>query len=722
MKALFVLFTLNACLLTAQTTALFQSSSVNTGPFPSNALTVPDPTQATGLRINLPPDSTPACNPASSTAVCGYQALLNQLDGFSVNPHVMACFSAPLNVSTLQNGMFIVPVVNGVPGTSIPVQQVIFDPASRCAFAKPAQVLRQQSQYVLAITSAIQDAAGAPVAASPQFQACLSSPDSYCRKLASAVNTLSAPAAGGASIVSASLFTTMSTTSWLERARDFVNSTELPIVLPAGLPFSFAVNNIQSMEWVPSDTNIGPQDIPVSALSGVGQVAFGFFLSPNFLSTSGGGQTGTIPTTPTAQPIAPPSLIAAPVSFHVFLPATPPPQAGYPVVIYGHGLGDSQFGAPTDIASTLAQHGFATLAFEVTGHGYGPGGKVEITTKNGQAYTERTPGRGVLLPGNTEIGATDGCIVPGPIGIRDCVRQTAVDLVALYDTIQRTNGLLLHLNPQRVYYVGQSLGSIYGTLFASVEPGVKTVVLNGAGGTEVDIARLSISGRPEAIAYLQLTNPALFNVKTMGAPPQAYFHPPLFPGLFNDNYVFPNSAPVTNTVPGAMTVQAAFEAADWLDMLGDALSYAPHLTVDPLPGLSPKKVLFQFGLGDLEVPNPTESAVSRAANSVANTSFFDFGKAAGIVPSLLGVTMDTNGVAFPILPHRILSNPTVFLVASETPLSLAEQQQTAVFFASDGRSILDPDQFLAGSPYARQALFTDPAVLPEALNFLQVRP
>ena len=708
---LFVIFlAFTTCVLKAQTIALYNPASTTVGPFPSNVLTVADPLQATGLRVNLPPDSTPPCDPLSSPAVCGYQSLLNQLDGFSVHPRIMACFSGPINVNTIPAGVFIVPVAGG--NHPISLDQIIFDPPSNCVFGKPTQVLREQTQYLLVVTSAVQDDSGNPVAASNQFQACLAAlNDAYCQALASALHQQNVE-----SVVSASLFTTMSTTTWLERARDYVDATELPIVLPAGWPTYFNLNNIQSMQWIPSDTSIGPQDIPLSALGGVGSVAFGFFFSPNFLSTSG-TSAGTIPVTPTAAPIALPSPLFVPISFHVFLPATPPPPGGYPVVIYGHGLGDNQFGAPTYIASTLAQRGFATLAFEVTGHGYGSGSTVQVTTQSGQVYTVSTPGRGVLLPGNTEIGPTDGCIIPGPIGIRDCARQTAVDAVALLDTIRRTRGLFLNLNPQKVYYVGQSLGSIYGTLFSAIEPNLGVVVLNGAGGTEVDIARLSLSGRPLANLYLQATNPALFNVVTLNAPPEAYFH-----DQFNDNYVFPGSGPVVNNVPGAMAIQAAFEAADWLDMLGDALSYAPHLTSDLLAGVSPKRVLFQFGYGDLEVPNPTESAVVRAANGQASTSFFDFKTAANLEPGLLGVTMLVNGAPFPILPHRILSNPTIFDSAIETPLSIAEQQQTAIFFASNGQSIVDPDQFLGGSPYAGTNLFFNPAVLPEALNFLQVQP
>ncbi|MGH9626014.1 MAG: hypothetical protein ACRD4G_16980, partial [Bryobacteraceae bacterium] len=157
MKAFLVFFTLTTCLFAAPTTAQFQSTSTSIGPFPSNVLTVPDPAQATGLRVNLPPDSTPACDPASSPAVCGYQTMLNQLDGFSVNPRLMACFSGPVNAASLANGMFVVPLTNGTPGNRIPVQQIIFDPTSRCAFAEPAQVLHQRSQYLLIVTSAVQD-------------------------------------------------------------------------------------------------------------------------------------------------------------------------------------------------------------------------------------------------------------------------------------------------------------------------------------------------------------------------------------------------------------------------------------------------------------------------------------------------------------------------------------------------------------------------------------
>src|SRR5581483_10042395 len=194
------------------------------------------------------------------------------------------------------------------------------------------------------------------------------------------------------------------------------------------------------------------------------------------------------------------------------------------------------------------------LAIEITGHGYGAASVVNLTDLQGVVHTVATPGRGILLPGNTEIGPTDGCIIPGAIAVRDCGRQTAVDLFALVDTIQKTNGLGLQINPHRVYYVGQSFGSTYGTLFHAVEPDVKAAVLNGAGGTSVDVARLSISGRLLAIGYLASINLELLNVSSGAAPPELYFrNTPGIPdqGAFNDNYVFRDSPPLVNTVPVA---------------------------------------------------------------------------------------------------------------------------------------------------------------------------
>ncbi|MBV8828113.1 MAG: hypothetical protein JO108_02675 [Acidobacteriaceae bacterium] len=708
--------------LAGQTTVLYEPTSLTAGPFPSDVLTAADTTQITGHRIALPPAES-SCDPSQSLPVCTNTDALNQFDGFSVNPRLMVCFSAPVDTSTLPSGLNLYAAGSSNP---ITVNQIIYDPATNCAFAKPNQVLKQDSAYVLTVTTTVLDAGGQTVQPDGRFTACLASNDPYCSALSSAIAHVPRTPASSNTLVAASLFTTMSVTRWLEGARDYIKANEpyIPVV-PAGLVPVFPVAALASMNWDPAQSGLGPQPIPLSALHNVGAIGFGLFFSPNYLNVSGSAPftITTAPNSPVPVPGYPSGFV--PVSFHVFLPNKIPPLGGFPLAIYGHGLGDSQFGAPTYIANTLAANGIATLAFEIQGNGYGSGSTVGLTDKLGIKYTVKTPGRGVQL-GSGNIGPTDGCVLsPGPIGVRDCVRQTVVDLLALVTAIQKTGGLGFTINPSRIYYVGQSFGSTIGVPFHAIEPSVKAAVINAGGGTTVDESRLAITARPLGTGYLAPYG--LLNVPP--ANPEPYYpHVPPPLGLedspFNDEYVYRSEPPVAmiDNVPGALKIQAAFEAADWVGMLADPLAFAPYLKTSPLPGVPAKSTLFQFAYGDLEIPNPTESALVRAADAQSTTSYLRFDLAVATVPALLQATFPAGNIV-PSLPHAVLANPDIFSNQpwnpAQTSLALAEQQQVAGFFLSDGQSIPDPNSFLNGGPFAGQKLFETPSVLPESLNYLQ---
>lgn len=727
MRIILLIAVINTCIL-SQTVALFQPESPAVGPFPADALTTANTSQNTGRQINLPAPE--GCAVSPGLTVCQDTTLLNQLDGFSINARTNVCFSDAIDPNTLKAGIWYI----ALDSVQFPVSinQVLYDPSSRCAYFKPDRVLDQQSRYLLVVSNSVRNAGGHPIQPDSAFRTCISAAKSdYCAALSQALQTPEALLGGawGNRVVAASVFTTMSATTWLEKARRFVDSHQPPVVVPAGNTTSFSLADLKSFTYMPED-NKSPQtevDIPLSVLSDVDRVVFGFYLSPNFLSVSG-PLAGSIPAMPTNEPIASPTPVPGvpqgtpagyePISFHVFLPPAsklPGDGHGFPVVIYGHGLGDNQFGAPTFIASTLASRGFATLAIEITGHGFGPGGTVKLSGKEGNVSVVSTPGRGIALSPDGPIGASDGCILPGPLAVRDCARQTAVDLFALVQTIRETNGLGMDLDPDRIYYVGQSFGSIYGTLTHAVEPGIRAAVLNGDGAPFSDDARLAISGRPLGDVYLGTNSPVLFNVPP--AQPQMYFH-----DQFNDNYVYRDAPVAVNEVPGALEIQAAFEAAEWLNVVGDPLSFAPHLKSEPLADMAPKQTMFQFGYGDLEVPNPMNSRVIQAANAVFSSWYFRFDRAVALHPELLVVTYA--GVSFPILPHRILSNPTIFdpALAAETSIALAEQKQVASYFAADGKSNPDPNQFLDGGPYAGVRLFDVPWQLPTHLNFIQIAP
>ncbi len=676
--------------------------------------------------MNLPPEEQ-FCNGNQTQSVCSNLQLLNQLDGFSINPRVMVCFSDEVNPATLPNGIKLIPV--DAPSTAISLTQFLYhhdsNAKSYCAYAKPNNVLNQGSRYLLVVTDAVTDSAGQKVEDGGSFEAALKSSDSYDESLASALDSLPKQLPFSGKIVSASLFTTMSATQWLEDVRDYVHKSAPGILIPAGLPYQFQTSNLASFTWqadlgtgttsYPIPLNVLSPPAPSSLASGVGSVAFGFFLSPNYLNPSGAAP-GTI-TTNGVKPVAIPKLLGGltfgfiPVSFHVFLPSGPMPSGGWPVVIYGHGLSDNQFGAPTYIAATLAANGYATLALEITGHGYGPNSTVALVDKRGNRSTVAAPGRGIQLSPNAPIGTSDGCVVPGAVAIRDCGRQTAVDLFTLVKAIQQTGRPLFGLDPQRIYYVGQSFGSVYGALFHAVEPSVKAAVLSVGGGTNVDVARLAVPGRQIGASYL--FGLGLLNVPA--APPEDYFHGAFSDG-FNDEYVYRGQI-ITDNVPGALPIQGAFESADWLGMLGDPLAYAPHLKNDPFAGVPAKSTFFQYSWGDLEEPNPVNSAFIRAAGIESSSWLFRFDWALPTAPQLASI--QSPGFPLPILPHRILSNPTIFSDPAEMSISLAEQQSIAAYFNSGGQIIPDPNRYLTGI-FAGATLFEQPAQLPESLNFIQI--
>ncbi len=691
MKGLVLLYLAVGFAVSAQpaTVRFSLDSAYSVGPFPSNTATAPNAAQPTGIQVSLP-STNDSCG-AQPAAACGYSGLVNQLDGFSVDPRLMVCFSDAVDVPSLARGVAII----APDGTRIDVQRVIWDGRTNCAFAKPAHVLLQQTRYLLVATDAITRSGGA-VQRAPEFTACLAGSDAYCSRLTAVLNKSSVPAAH---VMGASIFTTMSVTPWLQRAR-LLDATLPAIGLPAGYPSYFPIDKISKLTYFPANSGVPSAQIPVQVLAGVKGVFFGIFLSPSYINTSGEA-AGTITSSP-ATPVG-----FAPISFHVFLPNS---AAKAPIVIYVHGSGDTQFGAPTFMASTLARAGFATVAFELLGHGFGETSTMAVTTNSGTTY-EWTPGRGVAIPPGTTIGPESGCIAPGPIGIRDCVRQNAVDLFSLVHLIRQTNGLGLGLDPQRIYIVGQSLGSIIGSVALPISPDLKAAVLNGDGGSSVDIAQLSPASLPLAEGLLtSLKNPELLNVQDRKAPPQFPFNQ-----VFNDNYVFTGQPPAANQVHHAMNIQAAFETAEWLNMLADPLSYGPYLSTHPLAGSSRKPVLFQFGIGDLEVPNPTETAAVLAADAQNSVSLLNFPLTFSVAPELATLE-DPSIPGLPILPHRILSNPTIFSNGAELSLSLAEQQQAAAFFALGGSKIPDANQFLT-LPFDPSDPLFFPGPLPQTLNF-----
>src|SRR5262249_18746074 len=162
------------------------------------------------------------------------------------------------------------------------------------------------------------------------------------------------------------------------------------------------------------------------------------------------------------------------------------PAEGWPVVISGHGSGGNKEGGntPIKVAAKFAQHGLATITINAVGHGGGPLSTLTVTKTDGTTLTLPAGGRGVDLNADGLIetggpaagfGAGLAPAADGPDAIvytRDGVRQTVVDLMQLVREIQVgidvDGDSSPDLDPNRIYYFGNSLGAIYGTDLAAV--------------------------------------------------------------------------------------------------------------------------------------------------------------------------------------------------------------------------------------------------------------
>jgi dienelactone hydrolase len=197
-------------------------------------------------------------------------------------------------------------------------------------------------------------------------------------------------------------------------------------------------------------------------------------------------------------------------------PGTSPMNNGWPVVVFGHGLGSSKEAALA-IAGRLAGAKFATVAIDTSAHG---SRAVRISDDpalgcKGQCFSGNTP-TGTLCETRADcadpeqqtcgnLGVSPSLAPPTPTTAPQCYAPfLSADLAAMRDGIRQT--VLDHqrvvkavkacgtsacagfpVNANRVYYLGMSLGANIGVLSAAMAPDLKTTVLNVGGVGWADI-------------------------------------------------------------------------------------------------------------------------------------------------------------------------------------------------------------------------------------------
>jgi Big-like domain-containing protein len=646
-------------------------------PFPTNLETVPDVTQVTGLRVDLPK---PDC--LSFPSDCADVAVLNTLDGFNIQPRIAIPFSGPIDLRTVSSSnIFLVGPDRHVVG----INQAVWEPLTNTLYVESDQQLGQATTYLLVVTRDVRDTKGKRVDGKLDDNEDNDEGDSdgraneaYRKALGDALRAAGIQRDG---VAAASLFTTQTITPISTKIRSQLHAAPVSFGA-AGARTVFPMSSVAGIQWSKqlnaNGTLEAPVFLPTPALFGVGTVAFGTYASPDYENADAViPAVGTLTGTPAVQS-------TNQLQFTLFLPSGTAPSGGWPVAIFGHGFTDSKNGAPWAVAGTLASNGIASVAINVVGHGSGAAGTYTVLRTNAPPFVLPAGGRGVDQNHNGTIDSTEGVSAIGAqslIGNRDGLRQTVVDLMQLVRELQA--GIDVDgdghpdLSTSRIYYAGQSFGGIYGTQLLGLEPDIRAGVPNVPGGPIIEIARLSPAFRPLVGLALITRTPSLYN------------NPAPDPRVtnFNENMPLRNQPLVVDTVAGASAIANLIDQTEWAQQAGNPAAYAPYIT---------HPVLFQFARGDKTVPNPTTSAILRACGCAARATLFR--------NDLAHAAVGTNPN-----PHTFLTNITPGDPGQ--PFAFAAQQQIATFFTSDGATTIDPD---GAAPF-----FETPAsIVPEDLAFI----
>lgn len=490
-------------------------------------------------------------------------------------------------------------------------------------------VLREGGRYLAVLTSRVKSASGFGVGASKDFEATAIRKEGPLGAVYGAAYDKAMSIVGGAlgteRIVSLAPYTTQKVTSDIYVLRDAIESAPAPAlrwdaasVAPMGavkfankvgdaLPAGFTASLDDWLGVMPQPAKLpdGSDDpdegLPVRAHDEIAAVGTAVFDATNWLQTKASKYDdvdhATFARDAAKKPIPAPDRPTSKIWVTVAIPTAPMPPGGYPAVIVQHGLSGSRAYMMT-MANRFASRGWVSVAIDsitfgarandpkylvdaTTDYAAAPG--VKYTGPDGISDAVGDPparaGSFDLFGGLKNIGA-----------LRDQLRQAELDTAQLVKLLRSNPDLsplatgspavTPKIDPEKIAYVGDSLGGIEGAVAAAIEPHVKAWVLNVAGGgllTEVAAHGPAINA--------QLSLAGALNFGFIG-------------GQFNEGH------------PVVTIGQTLGEA-------GDPIVYADKLVKTPMPLLGaptkPRNILQLEVLYDELVANEGNEALARAA-------------------------------------------------------------------------------------------------------------
>ena len=494
------------------------------------------------------------------------------LDGFGLRPLVEFFVDGDIDPDTIDAALIDVETT-----TPIAMEWRYFPDRSVIAGSPRAgQVLREGVRHVAYVTTHTRDTAGNALAPSPALGDLGRHP-----RWQSTADAL----AGLDDVAGIAVFTTQRATAPLLAARDAMAALPPPVLAFPDPELVFrgtaALDRIlgqatRATEGPRSGLERWGNDNPTGiAHDHVGVIATGTITIARFRGDDTetdlpGDETFTAEPVPAVQAIEP-----IPITF--ILPATPPPADGYPVVLYGHGLGASR-DQLLSFAEPLTSRGFAIVGIDMSGHGSRYEAIDRVANMANQlseftGVTSQRDGFGDTTGPTTQFDFFEA--FQNVSAVRDSIRQSALDLTRVVQLLRATPEVLgVKLDTRRIAYMGESFGTVVGTVFAAIEPNIDLYILDVPGGGILD---LILPTSPE-IAELAI---------------------PIIESIYNPRSRLDRWSPLI------ALQQAVIDGAD-------PLSYAPHILRDRFPQVGPRHVVAIEVLGDQVLSNQGTDALAVA--------------------------------------------------------------------------------------------------------------
>jgi len=486
-------------------------------------------------------------------------------------------------------------------------------------------VLDEAHHYAAVLTDRVKTKDGTPIAASSDFQKVqrgdASAPALYTGAYAKvAADLAGALATDGAHVVALAPYTTNDMTRQLFAVRDSIEKAQPPSLawdmasvapmtpskfaqkvggqLPAGFTASLDDWLGVATKKLPDGSDDPDSSLPVRAHDKVAAVGTAVFEAQNYLQHYYDSSNyyvldhATFAVDGSGNPVPAPDHPTAKIWVSFAVPTAPMPASGYPAVIFQHGLGGSREDFLA-IANTFCKAGWIAVAIDsITFGARAPEAMWQIDKTSDFA---KAPGATYTGPdgfADAVMGAHNGSndMFGGLIDIgalRDQFRQAEIDTAQLVNVLRHgpdlsplaTGGTTPTIDPDRIAYVGQSLGAIEGAAAAAIEPHVQSWVLNvGGGGVLTALAIHS----PIVYSLLQLAALANFGLE---------------------------QATLDEGHPMTTLIQTVMDPGDPIDFARDVV-----LAPQPLAGqpTRPRNVLQVEVVYDEWVPNEADESLARA--------------------------------------------------------------------------------------------------------------